>query len=540
MKYKYFFLLIILVNATALFSGILEPDGTLYAYIAKQIALTGDYINLYNDGDWLDKPHFPFWITAISFKIFGINDFAYKLPALLFWLGGLFYLYKLGKLLYNEQTALLAVVIYGTALQATVGLFDVRAEHYLSTLTLASTYYLYKLYLTQKIQPLLLAAFFSACAIMTKGLFFLITIVSGLLIMIIIKKEWKQFVNYRWYLYLLFTLVFILPELYCIYVQFDLHPEKLVFKKTNVSGLRFFFWDSQFGRFFNTGPIKGKGDPSFFFHTILWAFLPWSILFYVAVVRLIGKRKVLYNPAQWLMIGGLLVTFIIFTLSKFQLPHYIIILFPHCALIAADFLISKEEQGKLKIFIVIQQVLLVLAILAITAMTIIYGLEYAVWIIFLVAFIGFFIFYCSKKGGLDAFVKYSVGFFALIQLFLNLFFYPNLLPYQSGETAGKWFNEKIKEPVLGLYRIENTSIKFYSDAKVKRIDDLPLKADAVDSISYYFTTKKQVDSLTAAGHPLTVIKSFQNFHISQLTGEFISARMRHSALDTMMIFKVGF
>ena len=56
-----------------------------------------------------------------------------------------------------------------------------------------------------------------------------------------------------------------------------MHPEKVVFGKTGVSGIRFFFWDSQFV-VFNTGPIKGKGDLSFSSHHP-WAFYPGAYLF---------------------------------------------------------------------------------------------------------------------------------------------------------------------------------------------------------------------------------------------------------------------
>ena len=74
----------ILVNVSGLFIRIIEPDGALYATIARTIAETGDLINLRVEGkDWLDKPHFPFWMAAISFRVFGISSFAYKLPALL-------------------------------------------------------------------------------------------------------------------------------------------------------------------------------------------------------------------------------------------------------------------------------------------------------------------------------------------------------------------------------------------------------------------------------------------------------------------------
>ena len=42
------------------------------------------------------------------------------------------------------------------------------------------------------------------------------------------------------YILVALTGIFILPELYCLYAQFDAHPEKMVFGQTGVSGLNFF------------------------------------------------------------------------------------------------------------------------------------------------------------------------------------------------------------------------------------------------------------------------------------------------------------
>jgi hypothetical protein len=84
---------------------------------------------------------------------------------------------------------------------------------------------------------------------------------------LLITRQWKQLFSVKWLIAAALILIFIVPELYCLYVQFDAHPEKLIFNTHNVSGIKFFFWDSQFGRFFNTGPIKGHGDPFFFVHT---------------------------------------------------------------------------------------------------------------------------------------------------------------------------------------------------------------------------------------------------------------------------------
>src|ERR1700753_3165216 len=82
----------VLVNFSGLFVPIIGPDGTLYASIAKTMVLHHDYINLYAFGtDWLDKPHFPFWVTALFFKLFGIGTWQYKLPGILFLLMGAYY-----------------------------------------------------------------------------------------------------------------------------------------------------------------------------------------------------------------------------------------------------------------------------------------------------------------------------------------------------------------------------------------------------------------------------------------------------------------
>src|SRR6476646_7589772 len=107
--FPYFLLAGILLNANGLLLDVLEPDGALYATISKHIALTGDWVNLFGDGhDWLDKPHFPFWVSALSFKTFGITAFAYKLPAFICWLVGIWFTYRLTVALYDKLIAKVA------------------------------------------------------------------------------------------------------------------------------------------------------------------------------------------------------------------------------------------------------------------------------------------------------------------------------------------------------------------------------------------------------------------------------------------------
>ena len=77
-------LLVIIANATGFYDLIFTGDSALYAYISKQFCVTNDYLNIYVDGkDWLDKPHFPFWVCAASMEVFGVNTFVFEEPRII-------------------------------------------------------------------------------------------------------------------------------------------------------------------------------------------------------------------------------------------------------------------------------------------------------------------------------------------------------------------------------------------------------------------------------------------------------------------------
>ncbi|MES2429528.1 MAG: glycosyltransferase family 39 protein [Bacteroidota bacterium] len=542
-NFSFLLLLGILLNATAFFNDILETDGTLYASIAKHIALTNDWQNLWVNGtDWLDKPHLPFWITAISLKLLGISSFTYKLPSFIFWLAAVYYCYKLAKDIYGVVTARLATIIFITSLHVILANFDVRAEGYLTAFIIATVYHLYKLMDKKYSLHIVYAAIFCACAIMTKGIFTLITISSGFIIYWIKYKQWHQFLQLKWYLFVLLSFIFIFPELVSLYNQFDKHPEKIVFGTTNVSGLKFFFWDSQFGRFLNTGPIKGRGDLSFFIHTTLWAFLPWALLLGAATFTIFKKIKRMATiKHSWIIGGTAITTFVLFSLSKFQLPHYVVILFPFFGMITADWLLRYASERAAKNFNTIQTVLYFILIVFIglicffysfgTVTTIFLGLT----ILVITVVILFYPVHSLKL----AIIKKSVGFALLLAIFLNCFFYPSLLNYQSGMKAARYLNaqENYQTPILLNCGAYGYAFEFYSNTPVQRANDvqdlLEKKQSAQSTI--LFSPIKIVDSLKQKGADVKILKTFEQFHISQLTGKFLNHKTRKNVLDTFSI-----
>jgi 4-amino-4-deoxy-L-arabinose transferase-like glycosyltransferase len=530
----------IALNATCFFSEVLEPDGALYATIAKHIANTNDWINLWGNGtDWLDKPHLPFWLTAVSFKIFGISAFSYKLPSFLCWLSGVLFCYKLAAKIYSVPVAQLATLIYITALHVILSNADVRAEGYLTAFILAATYYMYNAYVRNKFSDIVLTALFCAFSIMTKGIFTIVTIASGFIIYWIKNKEWHEFVKLKWYLLALLTFIFILPELYSLYTQFDLHPEKIVFGKTNVSGIRFFFWDSQFGRFVNNAPIKGSGDIFFFLHTTLWAFLPWSI---ILLTTLIISFKKIIRPSKnnyHLIIGSsALVTFLMFSFSRFQLPHYIVIIFPHIGMIVSYWMIEDASEKALKRLNIAQLILYVLfitivvVIIEISAFSNIY-----VWLLFAVI-VSLFAFSSSKQILLSI-TKKNIGFALLLAFFLNCIFYPSLLKYQAGMMAGKWMNENYEGKEATMFRCNSYTFEFYCKGNIARVDstNILLNRSSQKDTLFVYTPLKELGSIQESelNEQVSVLKTFPNFHVSQVKYSFLNNETRENVLDTCTI-----
>ena len=539
-KTSFLFLLgiVIFLNLTGLFNEIMEPDGTLYAGLAKQIAKSGNWFNLQiNGADWLDKPHLPFWLAAISFKVFGISAFAYKLPSFIFFIVSVFYCYKLAAAVYSKEIARFATLIYATALHTVISNFDGKVEIYLTAFVIAAMYHLYKAFEQKWFWHIVAAALFAACAVMTKGIFALITIAAGFVIYWIRTKQWREFINPKWYLFFLLTFIFILPELYSLYAQFDLHPEKTVFGKTNVSGLRFFFWDSQFGRFFNSGPITGKGDPSFFLHTSLWAFIPWSIVLLLAVINIFNRVKSTINNQRWIIGGSVLISFLMFSVSKFQLPHYIVILFPLFAMMAAAYLVESASQKILKKINIFQAVLFALLVAAITALIIIYAFDNVTWFLIIVGLIIVAVVFYKPGNMLLAVLKKNIGFALLLAIFLNCLFYPAILKYQAGMMAGKWLNQRQVTKEVTLYKCLSSSFDFYYMGSVNYSNPTAAtinKMQTKDSLLLLYSLKDLKDINTDSVN-LSVLKSFPYFKVSQVTGKFINHKTRKEVVDTMAI-----
>jgi 4-amino-4-deoxy-L-arabinose transferase-like glycosyltransferase len=511
--YPWFIAAVIASLIPGLFTPLMEPDAALYAGISKQMVLRNDWLNLFADGrDWLDKPHLPFWLGAASFKLFGSNAFAWKLPAFLCWVAGARYTYLFAKHFYNDTAARMAALIYLCALHAIISSNDVRAEPYLTLFLIGASYYLAK-------EKIVLAALFAAFALMTKGPFVLIPLGGGMLLHWAMKGEWQQLLRPKWYLWLLLTAIFTLPEIYCLYIQFDAQPDKLVFGRQGVSGIRFFLWDSQFGRFFNTGPIKGKGDPFFFLHTLLWAFLPFSLLLYAAIFQRLRKLR---QGVEWITLGAGLLTLIVFSLSRFQLPHYLNILFPYFAVLLAAWLQSLTLP---RAAMTTQRVVSLIIIILAAAINLLFRAPG--WPVYFVVTIAAAYAWYRLRDPQQLVFSGAVASIALA-LFLNIFFYPHILPYQGGSTTAAWLNKQSITSPVQLYRLNTYSFDWIYNG--------PTVRDT--SASLLYTARKGKAALDSAGMQYETVVTFPSYKVTRLDGKFVNASTREKSLDTVWVVRL--
>lgn len=322
-------------------------DAALYAALSKEMVNSGDYISLIFDGkDWLDKPHFSFWITALFFKLFGISSFSYFLPLTLSIFFSFVYTYAFAKRYYSFEVAWLSVFILATSQYMILSSTEGRIEPYLTLCVVACIYHFDKGVSNRKKRHLMLVSLFAAIAIMIKGIFILIPIFGGIFGHLIYTHRSLKFLwDWTWLWMGVWLLVFLLPEIYSLYVQFDSQPQKITFGKTNVSGIKWFLWDSQFSRLVNSGPItRTSGDPFFYVHTLLWTFFPWCFVLYGSLFERLKKCLTKAQLSEGYSLFGSLFVLLIFSISKFQLPHYTTIVFPLFSIMVADFIIHTKEK----------------------------------------------------------------------------------------------------------------------------------------------------------------------------------------------------
>jgi 4-amino-4-deoxy-L-arabinose transferase-like glycosyltransferase len=527
----------------SIFIPLMEIDAVQYANISREMLQNKSFLEIFDQGkDYLDKPPLLFWLSSLSMYIFGINDFAYRLPSILMALIAIYSTYKFTLLFYAKEIAILASLVLATSQAMFLITHDVRTDTMLMSWVILSIWQ-FSCWLQNKNWYSFIVAFVAvAFGMMTKGPIALMVPIFSFVPHFLIHKNFKQLFRWEYLIGLVIIVVLLIPMDIGLYKQFDLHPEKVMYYKTGTSGLRFFYWTQSFGRI--TGEsIWHENDSIFFlFQNLLWGFLPWILFFIIglfleAYYSIRNKFSIGINE-EWISTPGFIITYLALGVSNYQLPHYIYVVLPFAAIITAKYIynftlkdsnsVIKKTINILNFILFSLTILLLVILLFIPFETNKYGIIFT--LLFVVIVFAFILYY--NKDQISKILHFALFTILTTNLLLNLFFYPKLLEYQLGNKVTSYIKEhKINLNNFYLHQINERSLDFYSNHSFKYIDDLNL----LKSNDYVLVTNENMnDSLLMKFNKVELLSCF---HVSTLTGEFLNPITRDSTLNRYYILQ---
>jgi len=539
--YFFLFSLLGLVYIAGLFVPLMDNDSGHHADIALRMYLTGDYVNLIDHrGDYIDKPHFLFWTSALSYHIFGVTSFAYRFPSFLFTVLGTYSIYRLAKELYDHETGKLAALIAASSFCYILANNDVRMDAILTAAIAFATWQLVA-FVNQRIFIYLLgAALGLAIGFSTKGHVGLVTPIAGLFFYILYKKDWTLFFDWHWLVVIFFFAVFISPVVYCYYLQFNLHPEKISQGIKGVNGVKYILWSHSFDRIQGAerfGKV-GQQDHFFFLHTFLWTFAPWCFIAFIALfIRLKNSFK---RNEEWLSSGTFLLLAALINFSNFKLPHYLPILTPATALIVSHFFVSRWNNERWrKVFFIIQlSASLLLLLVAAIVNTWAFPINKTIVLIGLVVLLAIVFYFLLNKllSNIQKAITVSVASITLFFFLANTNFYPQLLTYQGGKPlADKTRGIVDPKNVYFWKNAFSSTYNFYSSSNRQVYPDSLKNMDQKFWIIYERSQQQNIDSL---GFVFGRSFSVQDYEITRLKRSFIDPTTRSQTLDSMIMREV--
>ncbi|KPM31745.1 Glycosyl transferase family 39 [Croceitalea dokdonensis DOKDO 023] len=539
-RYWFLIVLTLLVYAAGMFVTLMENDSAQFAVMAMRMVQENDFINLFKGTkEYLDKPHVHYWLAALSYKIFGIHDWAYRIPGLLATILAAYSCFGLGKLLYNTNVGRLAALVFMTCQTIVLAVTDVRTDAVLTGFTIFAIWQLVAYVEKSSVFNIMLGAFGSGMAFSTKGQIALLVIGLCILCHIAYTRKWNQFLSWKVLVALAVFVCTISPMLYAYYHQFDLHPEKVIRGKNNRSGIFFIFWEQSFERLSGEGIGKNSSDYFFFFHTFLWVFLPWTaiaLLGYAHKLKsIMGNRFAFRANQEFLTLGGISVIFFIISFAQFKLPHYMNIMMPLFAILTASYLhhlATSNKKKTIQVLLGVQYVVLAVVFIAVLILCF-YVFKIKNWygyllLAALLAVVGHF---CLKKEEYyQRVITLGVLTSVLLNGVLNSHFYPNLLKYQAGsELADQIAQQGISvDKVYKLTEDYSWSLDFYNKKPVK-IMDIKALANAKDI--WLYVNGEQLQELKDAGFQWQEELTADQFRITRLQLKFLNPATRKSKLN---------
>ena len=540
----YIVLCIIIYILGSLFIPLMEIDSVQYANISREMLQNKSFLQIFDQGkDYLDKPPLLFWLSSLSMYLFGLNDFAFRLPSILMAILAIYSTYKFTLLYYSNEIAALAALVLASTQAMFLITHDVRTDTMLMAWVILAIWQFAIWLKNRKWGSLIIAFTAVAFGMMTKGPIALMVPIFSFAPHLIMHRNFKMLFRWEYLLGIGIIIILLIPMDIGLYQQFDLHPEKVMYEKTGTSGLRFFYWTQSFGRITGESVWHENDDFFFLFQNLLWGFLPWTLFLIFGLIsectKIIRTKFTLNKNEEWIVLPGFLITYTALGISNYQLPHYIYVVLPFTAIIAAKSLYSlvinwenrifKNIINGINIFIYILILSILLVLLLFTFNTNIYLVIASLSVMG----IFFLIVMVKKTEAIPRVIQFALFTIVTTNLLLTIFFYPKLLEYQLGNEVSKVIRQKnIDKNNFYLYQVYyERSLDFYSNYSFQNIENL----DSLKTNDYVLIKNELINQELLTN--FNKIERISTFHVSTLNAEFLNPKTRDSALTIYAILQ---
>jgi 4-amino-4-deoxy-L-arabinose transferase-like glycosyltransferase len=304
--------------------GLVGADEPRYAQVAREMLAGHNWVTptLYGNV-WLEKPILYYWGAIVSYKLFGISDWAARLPGSVFASTMVGFVYAWTKR-FRNGAQLDAVVM--TASTVFVFAFARAASmdiHLVAPLTIGLLAW-WGFYESGKHGWLVLFYAFIGIGTLAKGPVSAALAAMVILVFVAIRREWQVIPRTLWVPGIVIFLAVVLPWYMAV-------------QHANPNFFREFFIEHNLSRF-ATNRFQHRQHFWYYVPVLVGGTMPWTVFVIAALVRGLKSLRDKEEALLVFLTIWVLVPFVFFSLSQSKLPGYILPAIAPCGILVAVYL----------------------------------------------------------------------------------------------------------------------------------------------------------------------------------------------------------
>ena len=283
-------------------------DEINFAESAREMIVTGDYLTVrINFLPFWEKPPLFIWLQVLSMRLFGINEFAARLPNAICGTVTLMILFNIGRKLYNEKFGLVWVMIYAGSILPFLYFKSGIIDPWFNLFIFLGIHQFIQYSQKKSVLYVILSATFIGLGILTKG-------PVALLIFLLTAGIFWMFIRFRWIISIRDAFIFLFVLVFVGGFWFFLQTAN-----GNFSVIADFIAYQM--RLFRTEDAGHGGFILYHFVVLLIGVFPASVFALRGFSVISSENSVQLNYHKWMLIL-FWVVLILFTIVKTKIVHY--------------------------------------------------------------------------------------------------------------------------------------------------------------------------------------------------------------------------